>query len=57
MESGVYANLVVPPASPSTNFLLRNSVSAAHSTEQIDIIISAYQGLKEAGLFDPVQAA
>ena len=57
MESGVYANLVVPPASPSTNFLLRNSVSAAHSTEQIDTIISAYKGLKEAGLFDPVQAA
>ncbi len=57
MESGVYANLVVPPASPSTNFLLRNSVSAAHSTEQIDTIISAYKGLKEAGLFDPVHAA
>ena len=57
MDNGVYVNLVVPPASPSTNFLLRNSVSAAHSSEQIDKIISAYAGLKEAGLFEPAQAA
>ena len=57
MEAGVYVNLVIPPASPSTNFLLRNSVSAALSTEQIDTIIKAYAGLKEAGLFEPAQAA
>ena len=57
MEAGVYVNLVIPPASPSTNFLLRNSVSAAHSSEQIDTIISAYAGLKEAVLFDPAEAA
>jgi 8-amino-7-oxononanoate synthase len=57
MEAGVYVNLVVPPASPSTNFLLRNSVSAAHSREQIDTIIAAYAGLKEAGLINPSQAA
>lgn len=50
LESGVYVNLVIPPASPSTNFLLRNSVSAAHSTEQIDRIVAAYAGLKDAGL-------
>ena len=53
IEAGVYVNLVIPPASPSTNFLLRNSVSAAHSTEQIDTIISAYAGLKDAGLLGP----
>lgn len=50
MEAGVYVNLVIPPASPSTNFLLRNSVSAAHSSEQIDTIIAAYAGLLETGL-------
>ena len=50
MEAGVYVNLVVPPASPSTNFLLRNSVSAAHSSAQIDAIIAAYAGLVDAGL-------
>ena len=57
MDAGIYANLVVPPASPSTNFLLRNSVSAAHSSEQIDRIIAAYAGLKEAGLLTTDQAA
>ncbi|RLA48226.1 MAG: 8-amino-7-oxononanoate synthase [Gammaproteobacteria bacterium] len=57
MDAGVYVNLVVPPASPSTNFLLRNSVSAAHSREQIDTIIAAYSGLKDAGLINPSQAA
>jgi 8-amino-7-oxononanoate synthase len=57
MERGVYANLVIPPASPSTNFLLRNSVSAAHSSEQIDRIIDAYAGLQEDGLLSADRAA
>jgi len=50
LDAGIFVNLVVPPASPSTNFLLRNSVSAAHTTEQIDAIIAAYAGLIESGL-------
>jgi 8-amino-7-oxononanoate synthase len=49
MEAGVYVNLVIPPASPSTNFLLRNSVSAAHSSAQIDTIIAAYANLVDSG--------
>ncbi len=53
LDAGVYVNLVVPPASPSTNFLLRNSVSAAHSSEQIDTIINAYSGLISDGLVTP----
>ena len=53
LEAGVYVNLVIPPASPSTNYLLRNSVSAAHSSEQIDAIINAYKGLVDAGLTKP----
>ena len=57
MEAGVYVNLVIPPASPSTNFLLRNSVSAAHSSEQIDTIIAAYAGLLNADLINPTQAS
>ena len=57
MEAGVYVNLVIPPASPSTNFLLRNSVSAAHTSAQIDTIIAAYAGLIDAGLITPTQAA
>jgi 8-amino-7-oxononanoate synthase len=56
LDAGVYVNLVVPPASPSTNFLLRNSVSAAHSSDQIDTIIAAYAGLQRDGLLTPAGA-
>jgi len=57
MDAGVYVNLVVPPASPSTNFLLRNSVSAAHTSAQIDKIIDAYDSLITAGLIRPANAS
>jgi 8-amino-7-oxononanoate synthase len=56
MDAGVYVNLVIPPASPSTNFLLRNSVSAAHSSAQIETIIAAYASLIAAGLITPAKA-
>jgi 8-amino-7-oxononanoate synthase len=56
MEAGIYVNLVIPPASPSTNFLLRNSISAAHTSAQIDKIIVAYAGLIESGLITPNKA-
>ena len=36
MESGLYLNLAVPPATPNNVMLLRTSVSAAHSLQQID---------------------
>ena len=55
LENGVYVNLVIPPASPSTNFLLRNSVSAAHSSDQIDQIVAAYARLKDEGLLPPAR--
>ena len=57
MQAGVYVNLVVPPASPSTNFLLRCSVSAAHSRDQIDHIIAAYQGLLSSGQISSLQVS
>ncbi|MGD1982470.1 MAG: pyridoxal phosphate-dependent aminotransferase family protein [Chromatiaceae bacterium] len=47
MEAGVYVNLVVPPASSSSSYLLRNSVSAAHTSAQIDTMITAYTSLLE----------
>jgi 8-amino-7-oxononanoate synthase len=46
MHHGAYVNLVMPPASPTPHSLLRCSVSAAHSTEQIDRIIDAFASLK-----------
>jgi 8-amino-7-oxononanoate synthase len=36
LEAGLYINLAVPPATPSNASLLRSSVSAAHSIQQID---------------------
>ncbi|MGD8992792.1 MAG: pyridoxal phosphate-dependent aminotransferase family protein [Desulfobacterales bacterium] len=42
LESGVYVNLVTPPATPDGGCLLRCSVSAGHSTEQIERIGQAF---------------
>ncbi len=46
LHNGVYVNLVMPPASPTDDSLLRCSVSAAHTTEQIDQIVDAFAALK-----------
>ena len=46
LEHGAYVNLVMPPASPTVHSLLRCSVSAAHSSEQIDRIIDAFAALQ-----------
>lgn len=35
LDAGVYVNLIVPPASPDGSSLLRLSVSAAHSDDQL----------------------
>jgi 8-amino-7-oxononanoate synthase len=48
LHHGAYVNLVMPPASPTTDSLLRCSVSAAHSDAQIDSIIDAFAGLNPA---------
>ena len=50
LENGVYVNLVTPPATPDGGCLLRCSVSAGHSTEQIDQIGAAFAALKEVVL-------
>lgn len=42
IEAGVYTNLMMPPASPDGSSLLRVSVSAAHSEEQVEQIIAAF---------------
>ena len=44
---GVFVNLVIPPASPASYSLLRCSISAAHSSSQIEQIISAYAKLRQ----------
>ena len=49
LEAGVYVNLVTPPATPDGGCLLRCSVSAGHSTEQIEQISNAFAALREVG--------
>jgi 8-amino-7-oxononanoate synthase len=46
LDAGVYTNLILPPASPEGGSFLRCSMTAAHSDEQIDAIIDAFEGLK-----------
>ncbi len=45
MEQGVYVNLVLPPATPSGHCLLRCSLSAAHSPQQVARIRDAFLSL------------
>ena len=42
LDAGVYVNLVVPPGAPKNMSILRCSLSAAHTKEQIDRIVDAY---------------
>ena len=44
-EHGIYVNLVFPPATPAGKSLVRISVSAAHTDEQIDKICEAFSAL------------
>jgi len=46
LEKGIYVNLVFPPAAPAGLFLLRCSISAAHTPEQIDYILKTFAELK-----------
>jgi 8-amino-7-oxononanoate synthase len=48
IEAGVYTNLMMPPASPDNTSLLRVSVSAAHTPEQVDRIIETFRTIVAA---------
>ncbi len=48
LDDGVYVNLVMPPATPSTSCLLRCSISAAHSPDQVNRIIDRFSVLLAA---------
>ena len=41
LDSGIYVNLALPPATPNNSALLRCSVCAAHSRQQLETIIEA----------------
>ncbi len=45
LQAGAYCNLVLPPATPSGDPLLRISLSAAHTAEQIDAVLDMFARL------------
>lgn len=47
LDEGVYVNLAVPPATPHGRTLLRCSVQAVHSTEQLQVILDAFGRARE----------
>jgi 8-amino-7-oxononanoate synthase len=53
IDRGVYANLALPPATPGSLSLIRCSISAAHTEEQIDRAISVMVAVgRELRIFD-----
>lgn len=50
IANGVYVNMAIPPGTPNASCLLRLSVSAAHTSADIDEIVNAYSAL--AATFD-----
>ncbi|MEJ2168285.1 MAG: aminotransferase class I/II-fold pyridoxal phosphate-dependent enzyme [Desulfobacterales bacterium] len=51
LENGVYVNLVLPPATPDGNCLLRTSVSAGHTKEQMAHICQSFKAMvKSTGI-------
>ena len=51
LQRGIYLNLAIPPATPDNRSLLRSSVSASHTREQIETVLNAFEQLgQEFGL-------
>ncbi len=51
LEAGIYVNLALPPATPGSQSLLRTSVTAAHSPDQIDHALDTIVGIgRELGM-------
>jgi 8-amino-7-oxononanoate synthase len=58
LQAGVYLNLALPPATPDSRPLLRASVSAAHTDEQIDAVLGAFAEIGAAlGVIEPLKRA
>ena len=54
LEAGLYINLAVPPATPTDVCLLRCSVSAVHSEQQIDTALDIFADVgRRLGLIKP----
>lgn len=47
LEHGIYVNLILPPAAPDGKSLVRCSVSAVHTSEQMDYVGQSFAELRE----------
>jgi 8-amino-7-oxononanoate synthase len=56
LEAGVYVNLVIPPGCPKDQCLLRTSVSAAHTAEQVKECVEIFAAVGSKLGFMPVAA-
>src|SRR3954466_13525988 len=48
LEGGLYVNMARPPATPAGTFLLRCSLCAEHTTEQMDRVIEMFRAAGQA---------
>ena len=54
LDAGVYVNLALPPATPFGYSLLRASLCAAHTEEQLDEVIAIFAEVATSlGLIEP----
>jgi 8-amino-7-oxononanoate synthase len=49
LREGVYVNLAVPPGTPQSSSLLRISVSAAHTEDDVNAILAKFKALQDSG--------
>ena len=55
LDAGVYVNVAIPPATPNGVSLLRCSVSAAHTKEQLELMIEVMTGIgRQMGVISAV---
>lgn len=47
LDNNLYVNMALPPATPGGISLLRCSVCAAHTDDQIDVILNAFKAVKD----------
>ena len=58
LNAGLYTNVSLPPATPRSLALLRSSVSAAHTPQQIDTALGIFASVGRAmGLIPPARRA
>jgi 7-keto-8-aminopelargonate synthetase-like enzyme len=58
LQNGVYVNLALPPGTPDDTCLMRCSVSAAHTPEQVETILATFEAVgREVGVIGERAAA